>query len=165
MKSLQTFLFTAYFCLMLIVLGGTVFCVIVEYPNWFANIPSSLEATRNFYKAFHPGYFFQTVAPLSFLTGVAFVIAGWKIASARNFVLLSLAAIFVAELLTFIYIYPRLNILFYGPDVASQSIETLRLAAQQFTTADRIRTGLALVANACAVGALFQFFRDRYAMD
>ena len=40
---------------MLIILGGTIFSVLVEYPNWFANIPSSLETTRNFYKVFHPG--------------------------------------------------------------------------------------------------------------
>src|SRR3982751_1724806 len=132
MKTLQTFLFTAYFCLTLIVLGGTIFCVIVEYPNWFADVPSSLEATRSFYKAFNPGYFFQTMAPLSLLTGIAFVITGWRIAQARNFVLISLAALVAAELLTVIYIYPRLNVLFYGPSVASQSVEALRLAAQQF---------------------------------
>src|SRR5215217_6962762 len=119
MKTIQTFLFTAYFCLMLIVLGGTIFCVLVEYPNWFADVPSSLEASRNFYKAFHPGYFFQTVAPLGFVTGVGFVIAGWKMAQARNFVLMSLAVLVAAELLTFIYIYPRLNILFFGGDSQS----------------------------------------------
>src|SRR6185503_6560902 len=106
MKPLQTFLFTAYFCLMIIVLGGTIFSVLVEYPNWFANVPESLEATRNFYKVFHPGYFFQTVAPLSLLSGIAFVIIGWRFAQARNFVLMSLAVLILAELLTFIYIYP-----------------------------------------------------------
>ena len=161
MKTLQTFLFTAYFCLMMIVLGGTIFAVLVEYPNWFADVPSSLEATRNFYKVFHPGYFFQTVAPLSFLTGIGFVITGWRIKSARNFVLMSLAVLVAAELLTFFYIYPRLGIMF-GPDAASQSLETLRQAGQQFTNADRIRTGLAVVANAFSVAALLRFFRYRY---
>src|SRR6185503_4561949 len=157
MKPLQTFLFTAYFCLMMIVLGGTIFSVLVEYPNWFADVPSSLQATRNFYKVFHPGYFFQTVAPLSFLSGIAFVITGWRIQAARNFVLMSLAVLVAAELLTFFYIYPRLGIMF-GPDAASQSVEALRLAGQQFTSADRIRTGLAVTANALAIAALFRFF-------
>lgn len=161
MRSLQAFLFTAYFCLMLIVLGGTIFSVLVEYPNWFADVPSSLEATRNFYKVFHPGYFFQTVAPLGFLTGIGFVIAGWRLAPARNFVLMSLAVLVSAELLTFVYIYPRLGIMF-GPDAASQSFEALRQAGQQFTTADRIRTALSVLANALAVAALFRFFKSRY---
>jgi hypothetical protein len=162
MRSLQTFLFTAYFCLTMIVLGGTIFSVLVEYPNWFANVPSSLEATRNFYQVFHPGYFFQTTVPFAFLTGIAFAITGWKIAAARNFVLISLAVLVSAELLTFLYIYPRLGIMF-GPDAASQTIEALRQASQQFTTADRIRTGLSFLANALAVAALFKFFKNRYA--
>ncbi|HUR97365.1 MAG TPA: hypothetical protein VMZ26_04775 [Pyrinomonadaceae bacterium] len=165
MKSLQTVLFTAYFCLMLIVLGGTIFCVLVEYPNWFANVPSSLEATRNFYKVYHPGYFFQTVAPLSLFAGIGFLITGWRIAGARNYVLMSLAVLIAAELLTFIYIYPRLNVMFYAPDVASHSVETLRQAASEFTNADRIRTVMAFAANALAVGAHFRFFKHKYAMD
>jgi len=58
MKTLQTFLFITYFCLVMIVFGGTIFAVMVEYPNWFADVPVSLETTRNFYKVLHPGYFF-----------------------------------------------------------------------------------------------------------
>ncbi len=164
MRSLQTFLFTAYFCLTMIVLGGTIFAVLIEYPNWFANVPSSLEATRNFYKVFHPGYFFQTMAPLALLTGIGFVVTGWKIAPARNLVLASLVVFVAAELLTFFYIYPRLGIMF-GPDAASQTVESLRLAGQQFTTADRIRTGLAFVANGLAVAALVKYFKQRYSAD
>jgi hypothetical protein len=162
MKSLQTVLFTTYFCLMLIVLGGTIFSVLVEYPNWFANVPSSLEATRNFYKVFHPGYFFQTTVPFAFLTGIAFTIISWRTPNTRNYVLMSLAVLVVAELLTFFYIYPRLGIMF-GPDAASYSIGALREAGQQFTNADRIRTVLSVLANALAVAALFRFFRQRYA--
>lgn len=148
----------------MIVLGGTIFAVLIEYPNWFANVPSSLEATRNFYKVFHPGYFFQTMAPLALLTGIGFVVTGWKIAPARNLVLASLVVFVAAELLTFFYIYPRLGIMF-GPDAASQTVESLRLAGQQFTTADRIRTGLAFVANGLAVAALVKYFKQRYSAD
>ena len=164
MKSLQTFLFTAYFCLLLIVLGGVIFCVLVEYPNWFADVPSSLAASRSFYKVFHPGYFFQTVAPLSFVAGVGFLITGWRIAPVRNFVLISLAILVAAEFLTFFYIYPRLDVLF-GPGLESTSIETLKQGAQQFTVADRIRTAMTFVGNAFGVGAMFRFFKHRYALD
>jgi hypothetical protein len=162
MKTSQTILFIAYLCLAMIVLGGTIFSVLVEYPNWFANIPASLEATRNFYKVFHPGYFFQTVVPFTFLAGIASAIIGWRIRTARNLVLLSLAALFSAEMLTFIYIYPRLGIMF-GPDAGSQTIDALKLAAQQFTDADRIRTGLSVLTNLLAVCAVFSFFRRQTA--
>ena len=91
-------------------------------------------------KVFHPEYFFQTVAPFSFLTGIAFVITGWRINAARNFVLMSLAVLVAAELLTFLYIYPRLGIMF-GEGAASQSVEALRQAGQQCTNADRIGPG------------------------
>ncbi len=161
MKSIQAFLFVVYVCLMLIVLGGTIFSVLVEYPNWFANVPSSLEATRSFYKVFHPGHFFQTTAPLAFVTGIAFVITGWRISSARNFVLMSLAALVAAEMLTFIYIYPRLGVMF-GPNAPTKTVDAMRQAAQQFTNADRIRTGLSVIASALAVAAMFKFFRYRY---
>jgi len=163
MKTLQTFLFMAYFCLMMIVLGGTIFSVLVEYPNWFVNVPSSLEATRNFYKVFHPGYFFQIFGPLSLFSGIAFVIAAWRIAGARNLVVTSVALFIAIELLTFFYIYPRLGILF-DPGAASHSIEALRLAAQEFTTADRIRTVLMFIASAFGIAALLRFFQERYAI-
>ena len=146
---------------MMIILGGTIFAAIVEYPNWFANMPSSLEATRTFYKVFHPGYFFQVFGPLTVLSGIAFVIAGWRIAGARRLVATSVAIFVAIELLTFFYIYPRLNILFVY-DLGAQSIDALRLTARQFTIADNIRTGLCVIASALAIAALFKFFRHRY---
>jgi len=162
MRTTQTILFTTYLCLMMIILGGTIFSVLVEYPNWFANIPSSLEATRNFYKVFHPGYFFQIFGPLAVLSGIAFVVAGWRIAEARRLVAVSVVLFVAIELLTFFYIYPRLNILFVS-DLGTQSIDALRIAARQFTIADNIRTGLCVIANAFAIAAVFKFFRHRYA--
>jgi hypothetical protein len=160
MKTLQTFLFIAYFCLMMIVLGGTIFSVMVEYPNWFADVPSSLEATRNFYRVLHPGYFFQTFAPLLLLTGIGFVIASWRLAPVRNLVLISIAIMVAIELLTFGYIYPRLWIMF-GPEAGSQTIDAMRQAASEFTFADRIRTFMDLVATALSIAALFKFFDSR----
>ena len=158
MKTLHTFLFTAYFCLMMIVLGGTIFSVMVEYPNWFADVPTSLATTRSFYAVLHPGFFFQIFGPLMLLTGVAFVIASWRAAEVRNSVIIGIAIMIAIELLTFLYIYPRLQIMF-GPGAAFQSIDSLQLAASQFTTADRIRTAMMLVASAFGIVALFRFFR------
>jgi uncharacterized membrane protein len=161
MKTLQTILFIAYFVLTMIVLGGTIFSVIVEYPNWFADVPSSLEATRNFYKVFHPGYFFQIFGPLILISGLAFIVAGWRIKPARNLVLVSIVIMIGIELLTFIYIYPRLTILF-GPGSATHAVDLLRRTSEEFTTADRIRTFLDLIASALAVAAMFRFFKHRY---
>ncbi|HKP69247.1 MAG TPA: hypothetical protein VJV05_08185 [Pyrinomonadaceae bacterium] len=162
MSKLKTILFVAHFVLMMIVLGGTIFSVMVEYPNWFSNVPVSLETTRNFYKVLHPGYFFQTTGPLVLLTGFAFVVVGWRIRQTRNLVLISLGILVAIELLTFIYIYPRLGIMF-GPD-AAQSVEALRQAASEFTFADRIRTTMAFVASAVSIGALFKFFESYFEM-
>jgi len=160
MKQVQTYIFTAYFVLTMIVLGGTIFSVIVEYPNWFANVPQSLEATRNFYQVFHPGYFFQIFAPLSVLAALAAVIVNWKIPSVRSFVIIGLVLFVTAELLTFFYIYPRLGVMF-GPTAAAQSVEVLRQAGNEFTNADRIRTGLTVLASASAIVALLKFMGRR----
>ena len=161
MKMLQDFLFVTYFCLVMIILGGTVFAVMVEYPNWFAGVPSSLEVSRDFYRVLHPGYFFQIFGPLSLVAGAAFVIAGWRMRSTRNLVLVSLGIFVAIELLTFIYIYPRLGILF-DPNVMSQPVNAIQQAAEQFTTADRIRTALAFIAGGFSIAAMFKFFKYRY---
>ena len=41
------------------------------------------------------------------------------------------------------------------------SVDTVRLAASQFTTADRIRTALMFVASGFGVAALFRLFSSR----
>ena len=150
-----------FFTLTMVVLGGTIFAVMVEYPNWFANVPASLEATRTFYRALHPGYFFQVFGPLMVISGIAFVIVGWRIASVRNLVLITLVVFIAIELLTFLYIYPRLGIMF-GPDAAAQSVDVLRQAASEFTFADRARTLMDFVASGISIAALFRFFRYKY---
>lgn len=160
MKKLQTALFIAYFSLMMIVLGGTIFSVVVEYPNWFADVPTSLESTRNFYRVLHPGHFFQTFAPLLVVTGIGFVIAGWRTVPVRNLVLITVVIMIAIELLTFFYIYPRLWIMF-GPDAASQTVDAMRNAACDFTAADRVRTFMDLVASALSIAALLKFFDAR----
>ena len=158
MKTIQTIIFLSYFCLMMIVLGGTIFAVMVEYPNWFASIPTSLEGTRNFYRVLHPGYFFQIFAPLMLLSGIVFVIVGWRETDTRNLVLASVAIFIAIELLTFFYIYPRLDVLL-GPDSPQQSLEALRQAASDFTIADRIRTAMGFVASAVSIWALLKFLK------
>lgn len=148
----------------MIILGGTIFAVMVEYPNWFASVPSSLEATRSFYKVLHPGYFFQIFGPLSLVAGIAFAVAGWRLNGARNLVLISILIFVAIELLTFLYIYPRLGIMF-GPEAASQATDSLQRAAAEFTAADRIRTALTFVAGAFSIAALFRFFRYQYSNE
>ena len=145
---------------MMIILGGTIFAVMVEYPNWFANVPASLETTRNFYQVLHPGYFFQIFGPLMLLSGIVFVAAGWRIAPVRNLVLVSIAIFIAIELLTFFYIYPRLGIMF-APDAAKQSVEVLQRAGSEFTFADRIRTFMDFVASGISIAAMVRFFRTR----
>ena len=148
----------------MIVLGGTIFAVMVEYPNWFANIPDSLADSRTFYRALHPGYFFQVFGPLMVLSGLAFVLVGWRIAGARNLVLVTLAIFVAIELLTFLYIYPRLGIMF-GPEASGQSVEVLQRAASEFTFADRIRTLMDFIASGVSIAALFRFFRYKYSNE
>ena len=78
--------------------------------------------------------------------------------------LVSIGMMIAIELLTFLYIYPRLDILF-GPAAASRSIEALTQAASEFTFADRIRTGMDVLASAVSVGALFKYFEAYYNAD
>ncbi|NJN41824.1 MAG: hypothetical protein HC811_05940 [Flammeovirgaceae bacterium] len=43
------------------VMGGNIYQIIVEVPNWSSDIPNSLISYRNSFHLTHPGYFFKAL--------------------------------------------------------------------------------------------------------
>lgn len=160
-QTIQSILIFAHFCLMMIFFGGVIFETFISYPNWFHNIPASLENTRNFLQVRNPGSFFQTVFPLSILTGIGFVIFAWKLKPARNFVLVSILLLICIEALTIIYIYPRIGVMIYE-GTASHSVDFLKQTAQEFLMANNMRVVFISVAEVLSFLGLLNFIRHRW---
>ena len=140
----------------MIVFGGAIMETFINFPNWFHNIPASLDAAKNFLQARKPGQFFQIVYPLAILTGIGFVILGWKIKPARNFILAALVLSVGVEILTFVFIYPMLRIMIVDGS-AVHSADVLKETAQQFTTLNYVRMVFIFIAEMLSLIGLWKF--------
>ena len=155
-QTFQTILIFTHFCLMMMVFGGAIMETFINFPNWFHNIPTSLDAAKNFLQARNPGQFFQTLYPLAILTGIAFVILGWKIKPARNFILAALVLSVGLEALTFAFIYPLLRIMIVD-GTAVHSVEVLKQTAVRFMTLNYVRMFFFLIAELLSLIGLWKF--------
>jgi hypothetical protein len=155
-QTLQTILIFAHVFLAVMVFGGAIMETFINFPNWFHNIPTSLDTAKNFLQARQPGQFFQTLYPLAMLMGIAFVIIGWKIKPARNFILAAIVLSVCLESITFSFIYPMLRIMIREGS-AVHSVEVLKQTAQQFTTLNYIRMFFFFVSEMLSLIGLWKF--------
>lgn len=155
-QTVQSVFIFAHFCLMLIFLGGVLMENFISYPNWFHDIPASLENTNKFYQVTNPGQFFQTVFPLAILTGIGFVILGWNVKPARTFVLISLLLLICTEVLTVIFIYPLIGIML-REGTAAHSVDFLKQTAQEFVRANQLRIAFFMIAETLSFIGLWKF--------
>lgn len=152
-----------YFSLLMIFVGGALFETFINYPNWVADIPASLTRTREFLAVRNPGMFFQTVVPLTIVTGAIFILVAWRTCAARNFVGASLVCLVGIELATFNLVYPRLRMLLgvgrnEGP---VYSVEQLQQTADQLFGVHIWRMGfIGLAAILSAIGLVKFFARE-----
>ena len=160
-QTIQSVLIFAHFCLMMIFLGGVLMENFISYPNWFYSIPASLEQANNFYQVRNPGQFFQTVFPLAILTGIGFVIFGWNVKPARNFILMSLLLLICTEILTVIFIYPLIGIMLREGTTA-HSIDFLKQTAQGFVRANQLRVALFIIGEALSFISLWKFIGSKW---
>ena len=166
-RTFQTALLLMHFSLCMMLVGGATMETFINFPNWFADIPASLIRVREFLAVRNPGMFFQTVAPLTLLTGLLFVLVGWRVAPARNFIAASIVLLIGLELITFNMIYPKLRILLGRGDQAGlhHSTEQLTQAAHEFLTINGWRLAFLYVAAGLSAAGLIKFFNSRQAAE
>jgi hypothetical protein len=89
---------------------------LVDAPNWGADIPGSIQATREYFRVANPGSFFRVFSPANqVLTLVALVLC-WRTDKTVRYILLgALMWAIVADVFTFAYFYPRNAIMFVNP--------------------------------------------------
>ncbi len=124
------------------VMGGNIYQIIAEVPNWSADIPNSLRAYRESFHITHAGYFFQTLVPLTILSLIASTVLLWnKPRSSNKWKLITLGGVLAAEIFTGIYFLPKNFILFLDP-IEEVSTEYLSTVAHQWEVANYFRMAI-----------------------
>ena len=108
---------TIFLFLSIIVANGLLFInlytSIVDARSWGSDIPNSVAAAREYFKAANPGDFFRMFSPVNQILGLLVLILFWK---ASPSIRLCLGAAFLlylaADAMTFAYFYPRNDLLF-----------------------------------------------------
>lgn len=135
----------AHLCLLLMLMGGAFFETFINFPNWFRDVPRSLEAASAFFVVRNPGHFFQSLVPLVLLSAVALVAMAWRHRRQRNLLLVSLALLILAEAGTLMRMYPLIAVLL-REGAAQHSVESLRETGRLFLQLNYFRMAVLAVA-------------------
>jgi hypothetical protein len=122
---------------------------VVDAANWQAALPGSMMTARAYFSVADPGTFFRIASPLSQLLALVTLIACWKYGRLRYFAAGTLLLAVFADLLTFGYFYPRLDIMFAAPLEANG--EAIREAVEQWSSMNWFRSAL------CAANTFLSF--------
>lgn len=125
-------------------LGGGVYESVVVAPNYRSNLPQSLDHLRHFMKVATPANFFRIVSPATMIFLVVTVIVCWGSIPARWWFMPALAALILADSITYGFHYPRNKVLFIEP--LSSDTDMLRRLAQQWATGNLVRIVLMVIA-------------------
>ncbi|GEM_PF-903740 len=126
------------------VVGGMFYQLVVEVPNWAADIPGSLQAYREFFQVTHAGFYFQVLVPLTILCLVGATILLWNRPKSTNLWMLAvLGGVIFTEAFTLIYFLPRIMVLFLNP-LDGASTDQLTAASAQWQAANYLRMVIVL---------------------
>lgn len=162
-RQLAFALALVYLWVVMVHFGALVFETFVVYPNIFHDVPQSLETAMTFMAVKGPHDFFPVVGSLSLVAGSGAVIAGWRVKSARYWLLGSLLIVVAGEfLLSVVYFWPRNTIMFTeGLDVHSAAY--LQQVANEFQTGHWLRFGASAVASVASFVGFLKLDRHRIA--
>jgi uncharacterized membrane protein len=163
MKRIQEFAFPVilvYLWVMMILLGAIVMETFMVYPNIFHDPPRSLETGLEFMSVRAPNDFFPSLGFLSWVTGAGALILGWRVKSARYWILFSLLMIVCEGLFSVAFFWPRNEIMFIE-GTAVHSAEYLRQTAREFQTLHWARVVFNAAASASIFVGFLKFYRHR----
>jgi hypothetical protein len=89
-----------------------VYISIVDARSWGSSIPDSIAAARAYGKSYNPGTFFRKFSPINQILGLIVPVICWQIPSVRLYSGIAFALYILADVLTFLYFYPRNDTMF-----------------------------------------------------
>lgn len=165
--NMQRITFTvilAYLWTMLILLGSIILETFMLYPNIFHNPPESLELSMEFMAVAGPSDFFPPLGFLSWVTGAASLLLGWRVKSARYWILGSLLMIVGEGLASMALFWPRNTIMFIE-GLAVHSPEFLRQTAQEFEALHWLRVGFNAAGSVLIFTGFLKYYRHTIVTD
>lgn len=147
-----------YLWVMMILLGSIVLETFMIYPNIFRDPPASFAVALDFMAVRAPNDFFPPLGFASWVTGAASLLLGWRVKSARYWILGSLLMIVGEGLASMALFWPRNTIMFIeGPAVHSAAF--LRQTAYEFETLHWLRVAFNAVGSALIFTGFLKFYR------
>jgi hypothetical protein len=123
---------------------------LIDSKSWGSNIPDSIETARAYFKSVNPAKFFRIFSPINQILGLLVLILFWRLSPAIRIYLAIAVALYISgDVLTFLYFYPRNEIMFRTGQLAD--VETLRNAWREWTNMNWIRSLLVFM------GLIFSF--------
>jgi hypothetical protein len=157
-QRLAFWVILAYLWVMMILLGAIVMETFMVYPNVFHDPPRSLELGLQFMSVRAPSDFFPPLGFLSWITGLGALILGWRVKSARYWILLSVLMVVCEGLFSMAFFWPRNEIMFIeGTKV--HSAEFLRQVALEFQMLHWARVAFNVAASASIFVGFMRFYR------
>lgn len=125
---------------------------VVDAPSWGSQLPASLETARKYYQSSNPGDFFRIFSPINQMLGLLCVGLFWKRGGrVRGFMVAAFLLYVIGEGMTFLYFYPRNDIMFTAPITSTEALET---AWEQWCRMNWIRTLVIAAGFVCSATAL-----------
>ncbi|HEX6181525.1 MAG TPA: anthrone oxygenase family protein [Chitinophagaceae bacterium] len=117
---------------------------LIDAKSWGSDIPNSIGAAREYFKAVNPGNFFRIFSPVNQLLGLIVLILFWKSSpSVRLCLGIAFAMYVIAEGMTFMYFFPRNDIMF--KNAALTDVELLKKTWSEWNMMNWVRTAVLVV--------------------
>jgi hypothetical protein len=120
----------------------SIYNTLVDAKSWGSDIPTSIQAARDYYKHVDPRRLYAVMGPINQLLSLLTIIVFWRYGSLRWYFIASFLLYAAIVLLTFVYFVPRDLMLFTWP--IQDHLEEIRAAAAQWSHMNWLRSLLGL---------------------
>ncbi|NHA02482.1 DUF1772 domain-containing protein [Mucilaginibacter sp. HC2] len=139
-----------------------VYTSLVDARSWGADIPNSIATAREYAKKYNPGTFFKAFSPISQILALTAPIICWQISSVRLYSGIAFILYILADILTFLYFYPRNDIMFKTAQLSD--IEKLSRAWKEWSTMNWARSLLIFIGLCFSLIALYELCCNQIAI-
>ena len=120
-----------------------IYTSLVDAVIWGSDFPASIQVARDYFKAANPGSFFRFFSPANQVLTILSLIICWKADNKiRLYIGLSLLFGIASDVFTFVYFYPRNEIMFQTP--IEGNIDVIKKAWTEWSTMNWLRSALVL---------------------
>jgi hypothetical protein len=150
----------AYLWVMMILLGAIVLETFMVYPNIFHNPPESLAKGLEFMSVRAPNDFFPPLGFASWVLGLASLIVGWRVKSARWWIVGSVLMIIAEGVASMLLFWPR-NTIMFVEGTAVHSAEVLIQTAHEFERLHWLRVIFNVLSSAFIFTGFLNYYRHQ----